>query len=242
MEAHMGHRTLSLGLIFRALFLDAAAFEELRDDDNPFVEGLFLVVLLGLVAAVLALFGQLLAWASIPRMEAIQGVVLNVLQQQPWWGQMSSVPGFIQEFQRWYDLGWRVFPALFGAPDPAGGALNILAWPLLLLLSWLIYGLLAHMFARILGGRGTLNRTLGVTALAFTPWLLRGLGFIPFLVIGGVMNAWQLILRYKAVRTAHGLTWGRAFWATLLPFAVYLLFWLMLGGLAAVVIALAAGR
>ena len=52
------------------------------------------------------------------------------------------------------------------------------------------------------------------------------------------MNTWQLILRYKALRTAHTLSWGRAFWATLLPFVVYLLFWLVLGGFAAAVIAL----
>ena len=239
----MGHRTLSLGLVFRALFLDSAAFEELRDDDNPFVEGLFLVVLLGLVTALLNLVGQLLAWASIPSMSAIKDVVLGFLQQQPWWAQASQAPGFADTFKRWYDLGWQVFPRLFGAPDPAGAAFNILTWPLLIVFSWLIYGLLAHLFARILGGRGTLNQTLGTTALAFTPLLLRGLGFIPFLVIGGAMNTWQLILRYKALRTAHALSWRRAFWATLLPFAVYLLLWLVLGGVAAVAMTLlTAGR
>ena len=239
----MGHRTLSLGLVFRALFLDSAAFEELRDDDNPFVEGLFLLVLLGIVTAILSLVGQLLAWASTPSMSAIKDVVLGFLQQQPWWAQAAQGSGFADTFKRWYDLGWQAFPTLFGAPDPTGAALNILTWPLLIVFSWLIYGLLAHLFARMLGGRGTLNQTLGTTALAFTPWLLRGLGFIPFLVIGGVMNTWQLILRYKALRTAHALSWGRAFWATLLPFAVYLLFWLLLGGVAAAVIAmLSAGR
>lgn len=239
----MGHRTLSLGLVFRALFLDSAAFEELRDDDNPFVEGLFLVVLLGLVTAVLNLVGQLLTWASIPSMSAIKDVVLGFLQQQPWWAQMSANAQALEIFKRLYDINWQVFPRLFGAPDPTGAALNILAWPLLLVVGWLIYGVLAHLFAKVLGGHGTLNRTLGTTALAFTPWLLRGLGFIPFLVIGGVMNTWQLILRYKALRTAHALSWGRAFWATMLPFAVYLLFWLVLGGVAAVVIALlTAGR
>jgi hypothetical protein len=200
-------------------------------------------VLLGIVTALLSLVGQLLAWASMPSMGAIKDVVLGYLQQQPWWAQAAQASGFADTFQRFYDLGWKAFPTLFGAPDPTGAALNILTWPLLLVFSWLIYGLLAHLFARMLGGRGTLNQTLGTTALAFTPWLLRGLGFIPFLVIGGVMNTWQLILRYKALRTAHALSWGRAFWATLLPFAVYLVFWLLLGGVAAAVIAmLSAGR
>lgn len=239
----MGHRTLSLGLVFRALFLDPAAFDELREDDNPFVEGLFLVVIIGVLTAFLALIGQVLAWASTPDMAAIKEVVFRNLQQMPWWSMASGAPGFVEEFRRWYDLGWQIFPALFGAPNPAGAAFNVILWPLGMLLSWVVYGLLAHLFARMLGGRGSLGQTLGLTALAATPLLLRGLGFIPFLVIGGVMNTWQLILRYKAVRTAHALSWSRAFWATLLPFLVYFLFWLMLGGMGAVVLALVfAGR
>ena len=62
----MGHRTLSLNLVLRALFLDSNAYAELRDDDNPFVEGLFLIVLIGVISAMAALIGQLLAWASTP--------------------------------------------------------------------------------------------------------------------------------------------------------------------------------
>jgi hypothetical protein len=188
------------------------------------------------------MIGQLLAWASTPDLAAIKDVVFRNLQQMPWWSMSSGAPGFAEEFRRWYDLGWQVIPALSGAPNPAGAAVNILLWPLGLLVSWLIYGLLAHLFARMLGGQGGLGQTLGLTALAFTPMLLRGLEFIPFLVIGSVAATWQLLLRYKAVRTAHALSWGRAFWATMLPFAVYLLFWLILGGSVAVVIALIVGR
>jgi hypothetical protein len=58
-----------------------------------------------------------------------------------------------------------------------------------------------------------------------------------------VLNTWQLILRYKAVRSAHGLSWGRSLAATLLPYLAYLLFWLLLTGLLALVVALVvAGR
>ncbi len=238
----MGNRTLSPGLVLRALFLDSDAYAELRDDDNPFIEGLFLLVIIGAITAFLALIGQLLAWASTPNLAAIKDVVFRNLQQMSWWSATSGAPGFAEEFRRWYDLGWQVFPALFGAPNPAGAAFNILLWPLSLLVSWLIYGALAHLFARMLGGQGGLGQTLGTTALAFTPMLLRGLEFIPFLVIGSVAATWQLLLRYKAIRTTHGLTWARAFWATMLPFAVYLLFWLLLGGGAAVVLALLVRR
>lgn len=238
----MGHRTLSFRLVWRALFLDSEAFEELKNDDNPFVEGLFLVTLLAVFAALLSLVGQTVAWASVPRPEAIQQIVLNALQGQPAWAAAMADAEALAAFQQWWDGAWRVAPALFGAPDPASAALNILVWPVSAVASWLLYGLLAHLAARLVGGAGTLNQTLGVTALAFTPWLLRGLGVIPFVVIGGVLSTWQLLLRYRAVRTAHALSWPRALWATLFPFLVYLVFWATLAGLAILGLAAVVGR
>ena len=87
----MGHRTLSLGLVFRALFLDSDAYDQLRDDDNPFVEGLFLVVIIGVVTALLNFIGQLLAWAGTPSMNAIKDVVWQAFPQMTWWSQMAAM-------------------------------------------------------------------------------------------------------------------------------------------------------
>lgn len=238
----MGHRTLSLRLVLQALFLNGDAYDQMRDDDNPFAEGLFLIVIIGAGTALLALIGQLLAWAGAPQLSAIKQVIWDAYQKMPWWSQAMSVPGFFDQFKRYWDLGWQIFPAMAGAPSPAGAVLNIVIWPLAALLRWLVYGLLAFVFARLLKGTGTLNQTLGTLALAFSPMLLRGLEFIPYLVIGGVISTWQLICRYKAVRSVHGLSWGRAFWATVLPFVAYVLFWLLLGGVSAAVIAAVARR
>lgn len=239
----MGHRTLSLALVFRALFLDSEAFEELRDDDNPFVEGLFLVVVIGVITALLNLVGRALAWAAVPDSAAVKQVVLAALQRQPEWATLTADPGAAALIQRLLDIDWQALPGLFGASQPTTAVLNVLIWPLSAMLSWLVYGVLAHIFARLLGGQGSLNHTLGTTALAFTPLLLRGLGFIPFFYLGGVLQTWQLILRYKALRTAHGLPWTRALWATLLPFGVFLAFALLLGAVVAAIVALlAAGR
>jgi hypothetical protein len=94
----MGHRTLSLNLVLRALFLDDDAYARLRDDDNPFVEGLFLIVIIGVATAVLALIGQLLAWASIPNMSAIKEIVLQNLQRMSWWPLMAASPGALEQF------------------------------------------------------------------------------------------------------------------------------------------------
>ncbi len=238
----MGHRTLSLGLVLRAFFLDGAAYDALRDDDNPFVEGAFLIVLIGIATALLSLVGQALAWASTPSIDTIKAIVLQNLQGMPWWSALASNPQALAQFNRQWDLGWQIFPRLFGAPDPTAAALNILTWPVVALLSWLIYGILVYLFARLLRGSGTLNQTLGTTALAATPLMLHGLGLIPFLTVGAVINTWQLLCRYRAVRSAHRLPVGRAAWATVLPFAVYLLFWLLVAGVAVLAIVLLARR
>jgi hypothetical protein len=232
-----------LDLVFRALFLDSEAYDQLRDDDNPFVEGLFLVVIIGVVTALLNLIGQSLAWAGTPSMSAIKETVWHAFPQMQWWSQMSGNAEAMRQFKQYYDLGWQIFPRIFGAPDPASALLNVVTWPLAAVLSWLVYGILAHIFARLLGGTGRLGQTLGTVSLSFTPLLLRGLGFLPYFTVGAVMNTWQLICRYKAVRSAGQISWGRAVWATLLPFALYLLIWLMFGvGAVLIVAAASAGR
>jgi hypothetical protein len=238
----MGHRTLSMRLVLRALFLDPAAYDAMRDDDNPFIEGAFLIVLVGVATALLNLIGQVLAWATTPNIDAVKQIVLNAYRQMPWFNSIANNPQALAQFNRYWDLGWQIFPRLFGAPDPASAALNILAWPVVALLAWLIYGLLVFLFARLLRGTGTLNQTLGTTALAVTPLLLRGFGLIPFLTIGALLNTWQLLCRYRAVRSVHRLSVGRAAWATILPFAVYLLFWLVVGGFGVLILSALARR
>ena len=54
------------------------------------------------------------------------------------------------------------------------------------------------------------------------------------------MNTWQLLCATKRCASARQMTWGRAFWATLLPFAVYLVFWLVFGVGTGLIIAAAA--
>jgi hypothetical protein len=221
----MGHRTLSLQLVLRALFFDPEAYDRLRDDDNPFIEGAALVVLISLVAALLNLVGTLMAWASSPSLDGIKQVVLAELQSQSWWPLVMGNAEAQAQFLRNWDLGWRIFPVLFGAANPTLSAINVVVWPIVGLISWLLYGVLVYLFSRLFRGTGTLTQTLGTTALAATPLLLRGLGLVPFLVVGGVVNTWQLICRYRAVRSAQRLPVWPAAWATILPFVAYLLFW-----------------
>jgi len=226
-------------LAWEALFLSEAPCVEMRESSNPALRGLGLIVLVAVAVALVGLAGTALEWATTPNMRDIQEAVLEGIQQMPWYQELQSTPEFRGRFQQQYKLWWRIFPRMFGAPDIASAALRIILLPLGLALTWFLYGLVAHLFARLLGGQGGLGQTLGCTALAVAPQLLNMATVFPYLVIGGVVGTWTLLCRYVALKTCHRLTWGRALAATLLPYVAFALlvsFFACLGSVATALI------
>jgi hypothetical protein len=206
-------------LTWEALFLCKEPYTEMRETPNPALRGLGLVALVSLIVAVAGLVGTALEWATSPNLQDIQQTVLEGLQAMPWYKQLQYEPGFVEGFLRSYDIGWRIFPRLFGAPDLVSAALRIILLPLGLAIIWVLYGAVAHLFARLMGGQGGLAQMLGCTALAVAPQLLNLATFLPYVGVGAVVGTWTLLCRYVALKTCHRLTWGRALAATLLPYA-----------------------
>ena len=133
--------------------------------------------------------------------------------QMPWYTDMSSSPKALEMFKQQYDLGWNIAKALVPSPSALVG---IITTPLSLLIVWFVYGLLAHLSARILGGKGSAGQTLACTALAVAPQLLNVVMVLPFAQAAGV-STWTLVCNFSAIRSAHGLNGWRALVATLLP-------------------------
>jgi ABC-type glycerol-3-phosphate transport system permease component len=213
----------SLRLGWKALLFQEDAYEEMRTADNPVVKGLILIVVVGVVIALLGLVGTTLEWASMPDLNELRDTILHYIPLMPWWDEVvRDVPDFQQVFQEWYDRSWQWFPRLFGAPNLGGAALDIITTPLGLVIRWLIYGLLAYLFARWLGGTADLSETLGVLALAVAPQALNVLGLLPFVELGSLVSIWGLLCAYVGLKTAHKLSWTRAVWAALLPFILAL--------------------
>jgi hypothetical protein len=206
----------SLRLGWRALLLREDAYEEMRTSANPVIKGFVLIILVGVGIALLGLVGNVLEWASSPSVAQIKGVVHNFILQMPGWAQMPAQAR--AEFERWYDLGWRIFPSLFGAPSVGKAAAGIVLIPLGLVIRWLVYGLLAYLFARWLGGTATLSETLGVLALAVAPQALNAFTLFPYVHLGSLVAVWGILCAYTGLKAAHKLSWSRAIWATLLPF------------------------
>lgn len=208
--------TRAARLIWDALFLQHEAYETMRDDDNPFVEGLFILVLLGVFVALVGFVGVFFEWGASPNLGTIQEVVLDNLRQMPWYEQMQQAGG--QEalgiFDQIWNTNWQIVKAL--VPTPLTALAGIVTKPLGLIVGWLVFGVIAHALARLFGGSGNLSQTLGTTALGSAPQLLVVVGGLPFVAVAGV-GTWTLLCRYMALRTAHDISWSRAVWATILP-------------------------
>jgi len=209
----------SLRLGWEALLFKEAAYEEMRASSNPVVKGLILIVVVGVVIALCGFIGTGLELASMPDLGEIKDTFFFYMQQMPWWDELVKAdPGFLAQFEEYYNRGWQVFPRLFGAPDLGSAAAGIIFTPLALVIRWLIYGVLAYLFARWLGGTGELSETLGVLALAVAPQVLLVLTLIPYVRVGNLVSVWGILVAYFGLKTAHRLPWTRAVWATLLPF------------------------
>jgi hypothetical protein len=204
----------SFGMLWDALFLQTDAYERMRDDDNPFVEGLFLLVLLGLLLGLVGIVGTTLEWASSPPLAAVQQAVLNGLQQMRWYQDLAQSTDFVTQFRDIWDQVWRFVD--MAAPKPITSLAGILLKPLSLIVGWLVFGVVAYVLARLFGGKGSLNQTLGVTALGAAPQLLTITTALPFVAVAG-LGTWTLLCNYMALRTVHHLSWPRAVFAALLP-------------------------
>jgi hypothetical protein len=209
----------SLRLGWNALLFKEDAYEEMAASENPVVKGLILIVIVGVIIAIAGFIGSGLELASTPDLGQIKDTVFFYMKQMPWWEALAQEdPAAMAGFEEWYQRGWDIFPRMFGAADLGASAAGIISIPLGLAIRWLVYGLLAYLFARWLGGSGNLAATLGALALAVAPQVLNVLSIFPFLQVGTIVSIWGVLCAYYGLKTVHRLSWTRALWATLLPF------------------------
>lgn len=212
--------TQSFGLLWHALFLDNRAYETLRDDKSPVKRGLVILVILGLALALAGIIGTTLEWATSPSLADLKDTIWELNQQAPWWGEIESEPQAMEMFEQIWDQVWLTMGFVF--PTPLSSLSGLISKPLNLIIGWLIFGLLAHLFARALGGTANLDQTLGVLALAAAPQMLLLLTTLPYITIAGI-TTWTLVCRYMAIRVTHNLSWSRTLWVVLLPKIVLVL-------------------
>jgi hypothetical protein len=205
--------------VWGAFLLREDTYAGMRDDAQRIRRALVLVVVIGLLVGVTGACGRLAEWAFSPNMDRIQATVLSHLTKMPWYADINRNPDALAQFDQWYKLGWQIAKTM--APSPSA-LLGIITTPLSFLIVWLIYGVLAHLAARSLGGQGSAGQTLACTALAVAPQVLNVLMVLPYVAVAGI-GTWTLACNFMAIRAAHRLTAWRALAATLLPLVLAVL-------------------
>lgn len=214
-------------LIGKTLVLEAEPFVVMKEDDNPWVEGLFLTVSLGFVIGMAHLLGGLLMTATLPHAAAVQEAILQGWQQFSQNFGASVDPLATEASLRWF---WSLLTTISGYGGGWFRLFTLVTTPFLLVIQWLISGLLIFISARALGGRGTLNQTLGATALMVAPHALSLLTIIPFVSVSNLLLlTWSLLIVYRAAEVTHELPWQRAIWVALTPIGLLLILALLFG-------------
>ena len=226
-------------LVGKALVLEAEPFLTLAEDDNPWVEGLFLVTCVGVLLGGAHLIGGLLWTASLPPSAAVREALLPSVQQLATQLGLATDPAQIEAAFRelW---GWGA-----GYLGYQGGFARLffaLLEPIFLVLSWFVVAVATHGAARALGGSGTLVQTLGTSALAAAPFVLGVLTIIPFVSVSALLLAvWSLLIVYRAIEITHDLSWQRSALATMAaPFLLIFLSFFF-AAITAVMLALGGG-
>lgn len=205
-------------MVAKALVLDEEPFNNMIDDDNPWVEGMALTVAVGLLAGAAQTIGGWLTTASLPDPVALQNTLEAGLRQL---AAVSNLPP--EAADALVGPVWGVAAALTGYSGGWATLIPLVATPFSLILWWLFFGFVAFAAARAAGGNGSLNSTLGAAALMVAPQILLLLSVVPFVAVSGaLLSTWGLLIGYRAVQTTHELSWGRAALVTLVPYLVAL--------------------
>lgn len=213
-------------LVGKALVLEAEPFLTMSEDDNPWIEGLFLVTCVGILLGGAHLIGGLLWTASLPPSAAVREALLPSVQQVAAQMGMSDAVQIESAFRQFW--GWGA--GFLGYQGGFARFFYALLEPIWLVLQWLFLAVATHGAARLLGGKGSLVQTLGTTALAAAPYALGLLTIFPFVAVNSLLlGFWSMLITYRAIEITHDLSWQRSMLAVL-AIPVILFFILLLVG------------
>jgi hypothetical protein len=226
-----------------AMTLKEEVFRSAAELPGAFRRGLGFVIAIGLIVAVASVVGAALGWWTAPDPAALGTAIESGLSDLPFLDQMpaSDRAAAQEQMTQVFDAVWPLASRLF--PNVGAALIGVIARPLCLVIAWLVVGLVAHVFARLLGGSASLSQTYGATALATSPQLLACVHVLPNVQTAG-LTIWSIVCLFVALKSSHGLDPGRSFWATFLTAAGIGVAALVIAaiGLAALVAALVAAR
>jgi len=237
-----------LSTLWNASLLRTEAFSGFRDRRDVFFQGFLIIVAVSLLVGIPAFAGNVAKAIQRPlseaQLEEAASQIDNGMRQiEPFLGFMPAearqqLPEISRMIKAWIAAGVEISNLHTVLPKPLGALLEAFgSWlslpfvgsgfPLSVvsLATWLGYGLWVMLLAKLLGGRGTLARFLGTSALYAVPHVLSFFAWIPLLgpVLGWIAFLWGIVIYVKATVVSHELTVGRALVAVFVPMAAIVL-------------------
>ena len=216
-----------------ALLLDTQTFTNLKNSATVFQKGVLVIVVISLIVGLITSAVGFVQEVTAPapeeqRSEVERGTdraseIVELLGDRIDPETQERLRGYITSGM---EVGSRIaetpapLPAMAGDLFEAVG--QFVSYPFGWMSTWMLYGLLVLVAAKILGGRATVQQMLGCTALAAVPFILGVFGFIPQLGYwpGLIAFLWGLVIYVMGTAVANEFGIGKAILAVILPILV----------------------
>ncbi|MFQ6058270.1 MAG: YIP1 family protein [Anaerolineae bacterium] len=237
------------------LLLEDQAFFKLKASTDVFTRGLLIIAAVGLIVGLVTSAISFVQEVTGPppevaMQEARRGIEQGIRMAESFGAPID--PEIRELIKTYMDAGFkiaarvvRVAEATTPLPGPIGDLFEavgrFVSYPFGWISTWMFYGLLVLLFAKLMGGRATIQQMLGTTSLVAVPHLLDLFGFIPCLgfLLGVVAFFWGLAIYVKGTAVANDFGLGKATLAVLLP--VIIVFLLTVALIVAIIVMVAAG-
>lgn len=218
-----------------ALLLDTHTFIELKKSADVFQKGVLIIAMISLIVGLIASAVGFVQDVTAPpseeqRSEVERGrrasEIVELLGDRIDPETQERLRGYITSGM---EAGSRIAETPAPLPAAVGDLFEALgqfvSYPFGWMATWMLYGLLVLLAAKILGGRATVQQMLGCTALAAVPFILGVFGFIPQSGYwpGGIAFLWGLVIYVMSTAVANEFSIGKAILAVIVPILVILL-------------------
>jgi hypothetical protein len=226
------------------LTFDDATFAAHLASRDALKRGLLLMVIVALLAGLFPFFSAVASSFRRVELNALESQVERQIEQSLQFNPVWQNPEFQRTFREYFQMGFAIVkdisqlkPNVSFLPSWLDRLLRAfgewLSLPFAWLGAWAWYALWVALFAKLLGGRATLERMLAATSLFVVPHVLDLVGGLLSLfnnvavagacfgllntVIGLAAWAWGVAIYVKATAAANEFGLGKATLATLLP-------------------------
>jgi hypothetical protein len=248
-------------MVGHSLLLRTSSFVIWRDRPDIFGRGLLLLVIVSLLVGVVSAATGLVRESQAPSpgsaLEQARAGFRQSMEQAR--GTMGIPPEAEKQIEEYFEAGMSMALAIaelpVRIPQPTGHILeaigHFLSTPFNWLGGWMFYTLLVAIAAHLVGGEGSVQQILGLTALHAAPHLLGIipplLGLIPVagptlevftgVVVGIGTWIWSALIYIAATAVASRFDWARGLLAMLAP-VLLLTVLALVGGIAGLLVLL----